>query len=314
MNDPYQILGLDKGAGLDDIKKAYRKLAKKYHPDLNPGNKEAEKKFKEVSHAFDLIGTEEAKSKFDRGETDEQKQHMYDEYVKREAQGGGRSGSKGRPFYYNTQEDNGRYSQSFHQDMNEDDIFSSFFGGGGFRAQGAGGIKFPGRDELYQLEVDFIEAAKGAERVITLPNGKKLQVKIPAGIEEGKKLKFKGLGGEGRGGGSPGDAFVQISIRPHPEFKREGNDIMVDVPVSIFEAINGGEIQIPTIDGPIMMKIPAGVTTGSKLRVKGKGAGFGDVRGNQIVTLKITVPKDLSPELKSEISKLAERFSYNPRT
>jgi DnaJ-class molecular chaperone len=313
MTDPYQVLGVAKTASQDEIKKAYRKLAKKYHPDLNPGNKEAEKKFKDLSHAFDLIGTEEARGKFDRGETDEQKQHQYEEYMKEQAAGGGRRRRSQGPFYYNTQEDNGRYSQSFHQGMDEDDIFSSFFGGGK-RGRGGGGMQFPGQDELYQLEIDFLEAAKGAERIITLPNGKKLQVKIPAGIEEGKKLKFKGLGGEGVGGGPAGDAYVQISIRPHPEFKREGKDIIVEVPISIFEAVSGGEIEVPTIDGPVMMKIPPGVSTGSKLRVKGKGSGHGHERGNQIVSLKVVVPKDVSPELKKEMAELAQRFSYNPRT
>ena len=307
MSDPYQVLGLQKSASLDEIKKSYRKLAKKYHPDLNPGNKDAEKKFKELSHAFDLVGTKEAREKFDRGETDEQKQDMHDEYVRQQ-----KSHGRQRPFYQQTQEAGGRYTSSFGEEMGDDDLFSSLFGSKG--RQSAGGFDYAGEDQLYQLEVDFLEAAVGGEKVITLPSGKKLQVKIPAGIQPGQKLKFKGLGGEGLGKGAPGNAYVQISIKPSEKFQREGNDILSEVPVSFFEAILGGEIEVPTIDGSVMLKIPAGISTGARLRIRNKGAGTGDKRGNHIVVLKVVMPKDPAPELKEAMTNLADKFSYNPRT
>ncbi len=302
MIDPYQVLGVSKTASLEEIKSAYRKLAKKHHPDLNPGNKEAEKKFKDVSHAFDLIGTEEARGKFDRGETDEQKQHMYEQYQREQQQG------RRRPSYQHTQQGGGRYSSSF-GDGFDDDVFSSIFG----RASRSGGMDFPGQDEQYNLEVEFLEAALGGEKVITLPSGKKLQLKIPAGIEEGKKLKFKGLGGQGIGKGAPGDAYIQISIRPSPTFKREGKDIISEVPVSFFEALGGAEIEVQTIDGSVMLKVPPGASSGSRLRIRNKGAGSGEDRGNHIVTLKVVMPKDPPPELREKIAELADRYGYNPR-
>jgi DnaJ-class molecular chaperone len=302
MTDPYATLGVSKNATLDEIKASYRKLAKKYHPDLNPGNKEVEAKFKDVAHAYDLIGTKEAKEKFDSGETDEQKQHMYEEYM--QSQGKRRQG----PYYHSTQDGSSRYSSAFGEGM-DDDIFSSFFGRTG-RTQGR---DVPGQDEYYHLEVDFKEAALGGEKIITLPNGRKLQVKIPAGIQEGQKLRFKGLGGAGYGKGIPGDAYVEIAIQASSQFKREGQDIISEVAVSFFEAISGAEIEVETIDGPVLLKIPPGVSSGTKLRIKQKGAGAGEKRGNHLVTLKVVMPKDPPTALKEAIGDLESRFSYNPR-
>lgn len=277
MKSPYEILGVSETATQHDIKVAFRKLAKKYHPDINPGNPEAATKFKEISHAFDQIGTEEARAKFDRGETDEQQREQYERYY-RDTQG---------PF--------SRYSQGFGEDVDMDDILSSIFG----RSRG------PRREpqELYQMEIDLREAVLGGEKVITLPSGKTLQVKIPAGIEEGKKLKFKGLGSQG------GDVYVQIVIRPDPRFRQEGKDLHTEVDVSFFEAALGGEINVPTLEGNVLMKIPSGVSTGSKLRLKGKGLGKGENRGNLIVSLRVTVPKDMDPGLKEGLQKLAEKYS-----
>lgn len=300
MTDPYSTLEVPKSASLDEIKKSYRKLAKKYHPDLNPGNKEAEKKFKEISHAFDLIGTSEEKNKFDRGETDEHRQHQYEQY-QRAHEGRQNSGSR-------------RYASNFSEGYDPEDLFENLFGSGkrgGFSHQG---MDFAGQDELYQMEVDFIEAALGGEKVITLPNGKKLQVKIPAGIESGKKLKFKGHGGAGIGKGPSGDAFVQINIKDHPNFTRQDKDIHSEVAISFFEALSGAEIEVPTIDGVVMLKVPGGVSSGSKLRIKNKGAGAEDARGNHIVTLKIVMPKSPAPELVTAINQLSEKYAYNPRT
>jgi DnaJ-class molecular chaperone len=281
MKDPYKILGVNKNASLEDIKKAYRVLAKKHHPDLNPGSKEAEKKFKEISNAYDLIGTEESKAKFDRGESDIPPQNNYQN----------------------------NYQSNF--EGNPEDIFESLFGRRGGRNINR---KRKGEDHLYNIVIDFEESALGGEKLITLPNGKQLQIKIPAGIEEGQKLKLKGHGGAGMGNAESGDAFVQISIRPHEMFKRSGNDILSDVPISFFEAITGAEIKVPTIDGSVMLKIPSGVSTGSKLRIKNKGIGLEGARGNQIVTLKVVMPKIVDQNLQNEISKLEKEYSYNPRS
>lgn len=312
MFNPYSVLNVNQNASQDEIKKAYRKLAKKYHPDLNPGNKEAEKKFKDISHAFDLIGTEDSRKKFDTGQTTEQEQKKYEEYMRQSSQRRG-------PFYHQTQGAGTRYSGSFEEDIDAEDFFSELFGGraGRQRASGRRGaaeaMQFPGEDLLFKMEIDFKEAALGGEKVITLPNGKSLQIKIPAGIEEGKKLRFKGQGAEGYGGGPKGDAFVEIKIRAHPEFHRHGMDIYSELPISLFEAINGAEIPVNTIDGIVMMKIPSAVSSGSKLRIKHKGFGAGESRGNHIVSLKIVLPKEMPEEFKKTMSELAAKYSYNPR-
>lgn len=283
MMDPYKILGVSKNASIDEIKKSYRKLAKKHHPDLNPGNKEAEKKFKDISNAYELIGTVEAKTKFDQGETEEPQQ-------------------RGR-----------QYSSAFKEDFDTDDIFSSFFGGK-FNKQGrTSGLKMKGEDHVYKIDIEFIEAALGGEKIITLPNGKKLQIKIPPGIEEGKKLKLKGHGGPGIGGGPAGDAYVQIAIKPHEKFSRSGYDIVTELPISFFEALSGAEVKVPTIEGSVMLQIPPGVTTGSKLRIKNQGIKENGTRGNQIVTLKVAMPKILDPALINAIQKLEKKYSYDPR-
>lgn len=302
MIDPYAILGVSKSSSLEDIKKAYKKKARAYHPDLNPGNKEAENKFKSVTHAFDLIGTREAKEKFDSGETDEQKQHMYEEYIKKQGE------RKQRPFYHETQGQSARYSSSFGEGF-DDDIFSQIFG----RRGKTQGLDLPGEDAHYHLEIDFLEAAKGTEKRITLPNGKNLMVKIPAGINTGQKLKFARQGGPGIGNGPSGDAFVEITVRPHELFKREGRDILSELPVSFFEAINGGEVNVQTVDGDVLLVIPPGVSTGTKLRIKDKGAGAADRRGNHIVILKVVMPKSPPEDLKQALKELEKRFSYTPR-
>lgn len=287
MLDPYQTLGVATSATPDEIKSAYKNLARKYHPDLNPGNREAEKKFKDIANAYGMIGTKEAKEKFDRGETDEQKQHMYEEYMKNQ-------GQQQRSYYRDTQGSNARYSSSF--EGFDDDIFSQFFNRASKEQQ----------DEEYRMEVDFLEAVRGSEKTITLPNGKKIQVKIPAGIRDGQKLKFAGLA-------EKGDIYIQISISPSSEFKRDGNDIHTEIPVSVFEAMHGAEVDVKTIDGTVKLTIPPGVSSGSKLRVKGKGIGKGNDRGNQIVTIKIVLPKSPSPELQTAFSELEKRFGYQVR-
>jgi len=296
MADPYEILGVSKSASQEEIKKSYRKLAKKYHPDLNPGNKEAEKKFKAASHAFDQIGTKEARAKFDRGEA--------------ELNFGG-SDQNADESFYQSQRNGGRYAYSYGEDIGGSDFFENLFGMGGKR--GKSRTDYPGEDITYKMEVEFREAALGAEKHITLPNGKTLQVKIPAGIETGKKLRFKGLGSPGTGSAAPGNALIEIEVKPLAGFKRVGKDIEVEVPISFIEAITGGDIKVPTLEGEVLLTVPEGVSTGSKLRVKGKGAGPSHDRGNEIVILKVVIPKNLDPGLKSAIENLKAQHNYNPR-
>lgn len=310
MKDPYKILGVPKTASPEEIKKAYRNLVKKNHPDLNPGNKQAEAKFKEIAHAYDQIGTPESKAKFDRGETEEQQQNAYAQQQKEweEALKQGKRGP-GRSTFYNTQQDAGRYSHSFGEEFGGDSFFEDLF-------RQAGGRKTAptkGKDTTYQMEISLADSVKGTEKVITLPNGKSISVKIPAGINSGTKLRFKGLGETAPPGIPAGDAYIEVIVLPAKGFKRVGNDIEAEVSISFIEAILGSEISIPTLYGPVMLKIPAGMSTGNRLRIRGKGVQSDSGTGSQIVVLKIVMPKKLNPELQAEVKKWHGQFDYNPR-
>jgi DnaJ-class molecular chaperone len=295
MKNPYEILGVSKNASEKEIKQAYRDLAKKHHPDLNPGNKTAEAKFKEISGAYAQIGTAEARGKYDRGETAEQQQERAQEQARQYS-------------YYNTQQGGGRYSQSYSQEF-DDDFFASLFRGATGRSQRPS----QGEDHMYQMEVDFKDAALGATREILLPTGKKLSVKIPAGIESGAKLRLKHQGGAGSGKAAAGDAYVEITVRPMAGFTRNGNNLQTELPISFQEAILGGEVMTATLDGKVKLKIPAGVSTGTQLRIRGKGVGAEGQRGDQIVALKIVLPEKIDPELQATIRSWGDKFSYDPR-
>lgn len=293
---------MSKSASDEDIKKAYRALAKKLHPDLNPGNDEAGAKFKELSHAYELVGSTEARENFDKAETTEQQQDR----------------ARERSTYYQSQQDGGRYSQSFGQGFEESDIFESLFRGankqGARRNSTQSRSDFPGEDHIYRLEVEFKDAALGAEREITLPTGKKLLIKIPPGVRTGTKLRFKKHGGSGLGSGRPGDAYVEVSIRPLQGFNRVENNIETELPLSFQEAILGAEVKVKTIDGHVLLAVPAGTSTGSRLRIRGKGIGAGTTRGDQIVITKIVLPKKSDTALQDAVRGLGSQFSYNPRT
>lgn len=304
MKDPYVILGIPKTASQDEIKKAYRVLVKKNHPDLNPGNKQAEARFKDISVAYDQIGTPEARAKFDRGETPEQQQQYWEEAQKKRGQRGSQKSS-----FYNTQQDHGRYSQSFGEEFGNSDFFEELF-----RSTSRQRSKpQKGNDTLYQMEISLGDSVVGIEKIITLPNGKSISVNIPAGINSGTKLRFKGLGDPGPVGAPAGDAFIEVIVAPMKGYKRVGNDIEVEVPISFQEAILGAEISIPTFFGPVKLKIPPGVNTGSRLRIRGKGIQSETEKGSQIVLLKIVIPKNISPKLTEAIKSWHGEFDYNPR-
>jgi len=295
MKDPYEVLGVTKNSTDEEIKKAYRNQAKKYHPDLNPNKKEAEMKFKEISLAYKLIENKEAREKYEQGRYNEQ---FAD------------ASSRGGPFYSNFQDGGGRYSYSF--DGDPGDLFSSFFSG--FKG-GAGGIDMPGQDHLYRMEIDLRDAVLGGEREIVLNEGKRLKVKIPAGISNNEKLRFKNQGGPGMGKGKPGDAFVEITIRPSDTFKVNGHNLEVEVPLSLDEAVNGAKIDVPTIEGTVRVTIPPSVNSGTRLRVKGKGipSGKDKTRGDQIVIVSVMLPKTADDEFRKFIKNWSAKNSYNPR-
>jgi DnaJ-class molecular chaperone len=294
MLNPYDVLGVSKTATQEEIKKSYRLLAKKYHPDLNPGNSIAEKKFKEISHAYDLIGTAEERAKFDRGETKDQQEQAWHHQENRRRSAEGARGN--------------RYSQSFADQFGGEDFFEELF-------RGKRGHKAPksDRDTHYQMTVSFGESITGVEKTITLPNGKNIQIKIPAGISPGTKLRFKNLGQTDPEDQSSGDAFIEILVEPLAGWTRVGLNIETEVAISFIEAILGAEISVPTMYGPVMLKIPTGASSGNKLRIKGKGVKSGSDIGHQIVQLKIVMPKTIDPELKAQVLKWNGAFDYNPR-
>ena len=305
MKTAYEILGVGAKASQDEIKNAYRKLAKKYHPDLNPGSKEAEQKFKEINHANEQVGSEDERLKYDRGETE----HAY--AGAQPGAGPFSAGSQGRQYYQQAQggPGGGRYSSSF--SGVDEDLFESIFGGLG---GGPGGGRGGGRtakpaDENYQMEVEFKDAILGGVREITLPGNKRLRVTIPPGIETGKKLRFSGQAASG------GDVLVEVKVRPSHRFKREGQHIEIEIPISISEAILGAEINVPTLDGSILLKVPSGVSSGQKLRVAGKGvpARGTEPAGDERVILKIVTPKSIDSEFKTAVEAWATREPQHPR-
>ena len=279
-DDPYSVLGVAKTASAADITKAYRKLAKKLHPDLNPGDKAAEEKFKQITAAYDIIGDEEKRGRYDRGEIDaggqeRPQQRYYREYA------GGEEGAR----YRSTAgyEDIGAFS----------DLFGDLFGERGGMRGGAGGRRFSmrGQDAQYRLDVDFLDAVNGTKTRITLPDGGTLDVTIPPGVTDGQVLRLKGKGNPGMGEGGPGDALIEIAVRPHPVFKREGDDILVEVPITLDEAVLGGKVEVPTITGRVSVTVPAGANTGQTLRLKGRGVKRGAVSGDQLVRLSVVMPR-----------------------
>jgi len=296
-DDPYKVLGLNRQASQDDIQKAYRKLAKKHHPDLNPGDRSAEEKFKQVSQAYDLLGDEEKRRRFDRGEIDaqgmERPQHRY----YRE--------------YADAAADHPYASRAGFDDFaDSDDIFSQFFTrGGGDRFRN---VRMRGGDIRYHLRVDFLDAVRGARRTLTLPDGSPMDIEIPAGVEDGQVLRVRGKGAPGLNGGEPGDALIEMEIGEHPVFRREGRDIHVDLPISIDEAVLGGKVEVPTPTGNVTMTVPAGASSGRTLRLRGKGV-QGRNKGDELVHLSVVLPERIDPELEDFMRRWREQHRYDPR-
>jgi DnaJ-class molecular chaperone len=280
--DPYRTLGVKRDASQEDIQKAYRRLAKKLHPDLNPGNKKAEEEFKDVSAAYDLLGDPDKRKRFDRGEIDasgaERASHgFYRDYAER--------GGASNPYTSDA---------GFADFGSDEDIFAQLFGRGGRE-----NLRMRGQDSVYRLELDFLDAINGGKRQVTLPDGEALDVTIPPGTHDGQILRLRGKGKPGIGGGKAGDALIEIQVRPHPAFIRKGDDIYIELPISLKEAVLGGKARAPTPSGPVSVNIPKWSNTGSVLRLRGKGVPRPDGgRGDEYVTLKIMLPDKRDPELE----------------
>lgn len=298
MSNPYEILGVPKTASADEIRKAYRRLAKKYHPDLNPGKAEAEQRFKEVTAANDLLSDPDKRARFDRGEIDAAGQEQPQRHYYRDFAGGPGAG---------------RYQGA---DVSADDlehVFADLFGGRGFGA-GQGGMRMKGGNLSLSLALDFLDAVKGGKHRVTMPDGRTLDIDLPAGLEDGGTVRLKGQGLPGVSGGPAGDALITVTVRPHPWFRREGDDVRLDLPVTLGEAVLGAKVRVPTIDGPVMLSVPAGANNGTVLRLKGKGIldPHTGVRGDQYVTLRIALPDKPDAALEEFVKGWAPE-GYDPR-
>jgi DnaJ-class molecular chaperone len=310
--NPYDVLGVKRDADDAAIQKAYRNLAKAHHPDMNPGNKKAEDRFKEINAAYDILGDDTKRKRFDRGEIDASGQEIRANPFARGGfrQGaGGPGGAAGGGFAF---EDLG-------------DLFDNMFGkgkgggpgggmgGGPFRG---GGFAARGEDESFRLEIGFIDAVNGAKRRVTLPSGKSLDVTIPAGIADGQTIRLRGQGLPGFNGGPAGDVLIEVKVAEHPHFKRQGRDITLELPVSLAEAVLGGKVEAPTISGSVTLTIPKGSNSGGVLRLRGKGlpATKTEPAGDQYVTLKVVLPKEPDDDLETLVRAWSAKRPYNPRS
>ncbi len=294
--DYYEILGISRNAAEEDIKKTYRELAKKYHPDLHPGNKAMEARFKEINEAYEIL-------------KDPKKREQYDRFGSAAFEPGFQGA---RTYTYPGGAGGGTVNvEDFGFDLGGiEDIFGDIFG----RKTRAGKGPLKGEDVESVLEIDFERAINGAEVRLTI-SGEKLTVKIPAGVKDGSRVKVAGKGRLGMMGGHAGDLYIVIKINPHPYFRRENDDIYIDVPITITEAALGAKVHIPTIDGKTLLVIPPGTQSGQRLRLTGKGVphikGIG--RGDQYVIIKITAPKDLDEKSKGLLQEFQKLNPYDPR-
>ena len=295
MRNPYEVLGVAATASAAEIQSAYRKLAKKLHPDLNPGDKTAEEKFKEVAGAYDLLSDAEKRKRFDSGEIDasgaERPQHnFYRDYA---------SSDQGHPY---------ADTSGFADFMDTDDAFAELLR----RGQRARANR-RGQDMHYRLPIDFVESITGANKRLTLPDGSTLDVKIPPGLVDGQTLRLKGKGAPGAGKGGAGDALIEVEVLPDRRFTRDGDDISLEVPISVTEAVLGGRIRVATPTGDVTVTVPKGSNTGTTLRLKGKGAPHrGGGHGDELVKLKVMLPKS-DPELEAFVTNWSKGKEFNPR-
>ena len=301
MEDPYKILGVSRDASADDIRAAYRKLAKQHHPDLNPGNAKAEEKFKAISAANALLSDAEKRGKFDRGEIDASGQERAPQYSYRE---------------HAEREPGRRYARAGAEAnaLSEDDLGDIF--GNMFREAREAEAKAPrrGRDEHYSLPVAFLDAVNGATRRLTLPDGRALEVKIPPGTTEGRVMRLRGQGGQGRNGAAAGDALIEIQVLPHKYFQRDGQDIRFTLPVTLQEAVIGGDVDVPTPRGVVIMRVPPRSDTGTELRLRGRGvpAHDGLEAGNLYAKLNVTLGKP-DNALEQFLANWKPEHALNPR-
>ena len=296
-DDPYSLLGVPRTASQEEITRAFRKLAKELHPDVNPNNKAATERFKKVSSANELLSDVEKRRKFDRGEIDASGEPRRTYQPQGAPFGARRPAGAGGP-------DIGEHGFG--------DIFDSVFGSrSGMRGQGM----FRGQDLRYTLEVDLLEAVTGAKKRVTLPDGGTLDLTVPEGVDDGQVLRLKGKGAPGLRGGEPGDALVEIKVRSDPVFKRQGDDLLTNVPIAIDEAVLGAKVEVPTATGRVQLTIPKGTSSERVFRLKGKGVAnrATGITGDLLVTIAIVLPEKIDDGLAYFLSEWRQKNAYDPR-
>ena len=320
MRDPYEVLGVPRGANAAAIKSAYRKLAKKYHPDANKNDPKAAARFAELNSANEIIGDADKRQQFDRGEIDAEGKPRFQGFP------GGSAGARAGGFETHTFRSGGAGAGGFGGGGFED-ILNSMFGAAAARGgragagAGGGGARFefdPGTmavdlDLSVAMTVSLEEAVKGAEKRVRLPTGRELNVKIPPGVVAGQQIRLKGQG-ETAPGHPPGDLLITLSIAPHPFFKVDGSDLRLDLPVTLYEAVLGGKVRVPTLGGAVELSIPKNTSSGRTFRLKGKGLPKAGGNGDLLVTTRIMLPDGNNAELEALMQKWRDAHPYNPRS
>ena len=317
MRDPYEVLGVPRSANAAAIKSAFRKLAKKYHPDANKNDPKAAARFAELNSANEIIGDADKRKQFDRGEIDAEGKPRFQGFP------GGGAGGRAGGFETHTFRTGPGAGAGFGGGGFED-ILNSMFGAaarGGRAGVGGGGARFefdPGTvamdlDLSVAMTVSLEEAAKGAEKRVRLPTGKELNVKIPPGVVAGQQIRLKGQG-ETAPGHPPGDLLITVSIAPHPFFKVEGSDLRLDLPITLYEAVLGGKIRVPTLGSAVELSIPKNTSSGRTFRLKGKGLPKAGGNGDLFVTTRIMLPDGNNAELEALMQKWRDAHPYNPRS
>ncbi|MDE2183078.1 MAG: J domain-containing protein [Alphaproteobacteria bacterium] len=314
MRDPYEVLGVSKNAGEAEIKKAFRSLAKKHHPDTKGGDKAAQKRFQEISAAYDILGDKDKRAKFDAGQIDAGGNPRGFDPRAHGFEGGpfGQRGSGPGDFHFTWTNQGGPHAAQA-EGFRPEDLFADLLGGLGGRGRGRA-QPAQGQDFVIQTMVSFEEAASGGTRRVVLPNGEQIDVKIPPGLKDGQQIRLKGRGGAGRAGGPPGDVMIQVTVAPHPYFARDGRDVKVDLPVTLKEAVLGAKVPVRTLSGTVSLSVPPGSNSGTVLRLKGKGmpAHAGEPAGDLYARVVVTLPDQPDAELR----KFAQEWpaAYDPRT
>jgi DnaJ-class molecular chaperone len=320
MRDPYEVLGVTRSASAADVKSAFRKLAKKLHPDANKHDPKAASHFAELNAAYEIVGDKDKRKAFDKGEIDAEGKPRFEGFARQPGASG--FGNEGGFESFSFGPDGLRSASGRAGFGGFEDILKDVFGargaggraraGGHFEPEDFGATAAGGRDITAALSITLAEAAKGVKKRVQLPTGKEVEVKIPAGLDEGQQIRLKGQGLPGPGGRT-GDLLITVSVTPHPLFQRDGADLRLDLPVTLYEAVLGGKIRVPTLDGAVELAIPAGTNAGRTFRLKGKGFPAKERKGDLLATVRIMLPEGQDSDLEELMRKWRETKPYDPR-